>query len=157
MPGRLRFPTTTAGSRWRMWACSRFRRPRPRSGKSARANVRWEECRRRRPRERRLEMGSNGDELGLAKVRGLQALGAAGDVQPQGAALRERLEPLALNRREVNEDVFAPLLRDEPETLCFVEPLHRATSHSLLLKNRIARSEATTASRSEEHTSGLPA
>src|ERR1044072_4684240 len=136
MPGRLRFPTTTAGSRWRMWACSRFRRRRPRSGKSARANVRWEECRRRRPRERRLEMGSNGDELGLANVRGLQALGAAGHVELQGLALGERLESLALNRREVNEDVFAPLLRDEPENLCFVEPLNRATTHTFLLENR---------------------
>src|SRR5215510_5454963 len=72
-------------------------------------------------------------ELNLANVGGLQPLGSASHVELEGLTLGQRLEPFALNRGEMHEDVFAVLLGDEAETLRFVEPLHGATSHLQLL------------------------
>src|SRR6185436_5507910 len=77
------------------------------------------------PRTMRWYLG----RLSLADARRLQTLRSTRDVELHRLTLGERLETLALNRGEVNEHVFATLLRDETETLRLVEPLHGATSH----------------------------
>src|SRR5712692_8820096 len=65
----------------------------------------------------------------LANVRGLKALGAARDVELHLIAFREALEPLGGDRAEVHEHVLAVLLRDDPEPLRVVEPLHSSLCH----------------------------
>src|SRR5207247_4628990 len=64
---------------------------------------------------------------GLADVCGLQSLRTAGDVELHGLTLGKRLEAVALNRREVHENVLSTLLGNEAKSLGLVEPLHRAT------------------------------
>src|ERR1041385_2123112 len=71
--------------------------------------------------------------LDLAHVRRLETLGTTGHVELEGLTLRESLETLALNRREVDENVLAILLGDEAKTLRLIEPLHCTTSHLRLL------------------------
>src|SRR5262249_18800466 len=64
-----------------------------------------------------------------------QALRPTGDVELDPFALGERLETLALDRREVHEHVLAARLGDEAKALRLVEPLHGATSHLKLLES----------------------
>ncbi len=62
--------------------------------------------------------------LEAGDVRGLQALGALGDLEFNRLALVQRLVPFALNGGEVHEDVFTGRTLDEPEALAGVEPLY---------------------------------
>ena len=57
-------------------------------------------------------------------VRSLQALWTPRDFEFNSLALVQRLVSLSLNRREMNENIFARLALDEPKTLAGVEPLH---------------------------------
>ena len=65
----------------------------------------------------------------LGYVRGLRPLRSVGDLELDPIILGEALEAVTLDGREVNENVGAVLLLDEPETLGVVEPLH-GTSES---------------------------
>jgi hypothetical protein len=62
--------------------------------------------------------------LEASDVRSLQALGPAGDFEFNRLAFVQRLVPLGLNGREVDENVLAGLALDEPKTLAGIEPLH---------------------------------
>src|ERR1700691_3629418 len=63
-------------------------------------------------------------------VRGLQALGALGDVELHLLALLEAAETVRVDRRVVAEHVLAStVLRDESEALRVVEPLHCTGCH----------------------------
>src|SRR5262245_56661116 len=65
----------------------------------------------------------------LADLAGLQALRAARDLELHAIAVGEGPEAGPLDRRIVDEDVAAPVLRDESETTSFVEPLHGSLLH----------------------------
>src|SRR5215469_1040853 len=54
----------------------------------------------------------------------LQAFGSAGNLEFNSLALIQRLVAVCLNRREVDENIFARLPLDEPITLAGIEPLH---------------------------------
>jgi hypothetical protein len=69
----------------------------------------------------------------LRYVCGLQSLGSLDDIELHLLTLGEGLEPLGLDRGEVNEDVLAPLLLDEAKPLRIVEPLHTSLCHFELL------------------------
>src|SRR4029453_14888300 len=56
-------------------------------------------------------------------VRGLGALGAVGDLELDGLALVECLVAVALDGREVDEDVVAAVAGDEAVALLVAEPL----------------------------------
>src|SRR5258706_8734756 len=73
------------------------------------------------------------EDSGPANARSLQSLRAASHVELHGLALGERLETVALNRREMDENVLAAFLGNETKALRLVEPLHRTTSHLKLL------------------------
>src|SRR5262249_16649084 len=62
-----------------------------------------------------------------------EALGALRHFEFHVIAVMEALEAIAFDRGEVDEYILAPLLRNEAEALCLVEPLHGATIHLLLL------------------------
>src|SRR3954447_16863466 len=65
-------------------------------------------------------------------VRGLRPLRALAELVLDLRALRERAEAVALDRREVDERVLAPVIRrDEPEALLVAEPLHDTRWHLL--------------------------
>lgn len=66
---------------------------------------------------------------------GLQALGSLLHFELNRLSFVERLVPVGLNGRKVNEDVFAGLALDEPIALCRIEPLHCTllSTHFLLL------------------------
>src|SRR4030095_9588286 len=68
-------------------------------------------------------------ELGLANVRGLETLGAACHLELHLVTFRQTLEALRDDGAEVDEDVFAALLRDEAEALRIVEPLDSTVCH----------------------------
>src|SRR6266496_1898361 len=81
---------------------------------------------------------------GWTKRHGGRASGAhhVGGVQPFVAllhfklhhlALRERLEAVHLDGREVHEHILATLLFNEAVALGIIEPLHLSLSHSLRL------------------------
>src|ERR671931_345157 len=72
-------------------------------------------------------------ELGLANVRGLETLGAACHLELHLVTFRQTLEALRGDGAEVDEDVFAALLRDEAESLRIVEPLDSTVCHDLNL------------------------
>jgi hypothetical protein len=81
--------------------------------------------------------------LDFDDVSGLESFGSFDDIEFDLLALVERLETIAADRLEVHEDVFAPGLGDETETLLGVEPLYGATWHErsllsseLVLKKR---------------------
>src|SRR5829696_9225578 len=59
-------------------------------------------------------------------VRGLRALGAVGDLELDGLALVEGLVAVALDGREVDEDVVAAVAGDEAVALLVAEPLDGA-------------------------------
>jgi hypothetical protein len=65
----------------------------------------------------------------LLYVGGLEAFRALGDVERYGIAFSKGFESVALDRREVNEDVLATFLLDEAETLCVIEPFNLALCH----------------------------
>src|SRR2546421_1838656 len=71
-----------------------------------------------------------GRTLYLADVRCLKTLGAAGHLELNPVTFGQGLEALGLDRAVVHEDVFSAFLRDEPVTLCIVEPLHLSLCHS---------------------------
>src|SRR5437762_8527528 len=58
-------------------------------------------------------------------VRRLVPFGAGHHFELHALALRQRLEPVRLNGREVNEQLLARLVPDETEALGLVEPLHQ--------------------------------
>jgi len=62
--------------------------------------------------------------LQAGDVRGLQALGAGGNLELNRLPFVQRLISLRLNRGEMNEDVLAGLALDESVALAGVEPLH---------------------------------
>src|SRR5438093_4684913 len=68
---------------------------------------------------------------GLTHVGGLQSFRTAGHLELHAVTLAERLEAGALDGAVVHEDVFAAFLRDEPEPLRVVEPLHGTGGHGL--------------------------
>src|SRR5579872_491081 len=75
-----------------------------------------------RTRARRGLLADVGDH---AHVLGLRALVACRDVVLDLRAFGERLEALAADRAEVDEDVLTPVAgADEAEALRVVEPLH---------------------------------
>src|ERR1700722_8833221 len=67
--------------------------------------------------------------LDLGDVGGLKTLGSLHHLEVDLLALGERLESVALDGGEVNENVLATLLLDEPEPLRIVEPLHASLCH----------------------------
>src|SRR6185503_13215927 len=72
--------------------------------------------------------------LGRPDVRGVGAFGALADVVLHLVILLQRLEAAALNGGEVNEKVFAAIVRrDEAETLGVVEPLDGTCTHVCFL------------------------
>src|SRR5438034_10259635 len=71
-----------------------------------------------------------GQELHLADVRCLKTLGAAGHLELDPVTFGQGLEALSLDRAVVHEDVLAALRRDEPVTLCIVQPLALSLCHS---------------------------
>jgi hypothetical protein len=60
----------------------------------------------------------------LGYVRSLRPLRSVGDLELDPIIFGEALEAVSLDGREVNENVWAVLLLDEPKTLGVVEPLH---------------------------------
>jgi len=62
--------------------------------------------------------------LEAGDVRSLQALGAAGYFEFNRLAFVQRLVPLCLDGREVDENILTGLALDEPITLAGIEPLH---------------------------------
>src|SRR5690348_856123 len=62
--------------------------------------------------------------------RGLHALGALHDLEPDPLAFLQAAKPLRAYRREMHEHVSATAIgRDESETLGVVEPLHGTHCH----------------------------
>jgi hypothetical protein len=57
-------------------------------------------------------------------VRGLQALGATGNLEFNRLPFVERLIPVSLDGGEVHKNVLAGLALDEPIPFAGVEPLH---------------------------------
>jgi hypothetical protein len=70
-------------------------------------------------------LGRPADGLDGPNVAGFVALLAGTDVELDALALIEALVARALNGREVDEHVVAPLTRDEAVTLLGFEELHR--------------------------------
>src|SRR5689334_15150602 len=68
--------------------------------------------------------------LHFADVRCLKTLRAAGHFELDPVTFGQGLETLSLDGAIVNEDILATFLRDEPVTLCVVEPLHLSLCHS---------------------------
>jgi len=65
-----------------------------------------------------------GLSLHRANVRGLQPLGAGGDVEADPLTFLQGLKTLFLDRGEMSEEILAAVFwRDEAEALCIVEPL----------------------------------
>src|SRR5829696_6378827 len=62
----------------------------------------------------------------LGDVSGLRALRTIDDLEFDRLALLERSEPVALNRREVDEHIAAAVTFDETVTFGVVEPLDLA-------------------------------
>src|SRR3954454_8925539 len=73
-------------------------------------------------------------------VDSLCALGAGLDLELDFLVLRKRLEAVVHSDLTVmNGEFLASLIRDdETETLCVVEPLHRAGGHVLSKKSQLA-------------------
>src|SRR5438067_3398945 len=65
----------------------------------------------------------------LAHVLRLQPLRALDDVELDPVPLGQRAEAVHLDGRVMDEDILARLLRDEPESLAVVEPLHSTLRH----------------------------
>ena len=63
---------------------------------------------------------------GFGDVAGLRALWSVNDLEFYRLALLERPEAVSLDRREVDEDIAAPVALDESITLGVVEPLDLA-------------------------------
>ena len=64
----------------------------------------------------------------------LQALRAAGNLEFNSLTLIQRLVAVCLNRREVDENIFARLPLNEPISLAGIEPLHSSLfSHFFVL------------------------
>src|SRR5215468_4373972 len=59
-------------------------------------------------------------------VGGLPALGARDHIELDPVALRQRLEAVAHDSREMDEQLLAAVLLDEAESLGLIEPLDRA-------------------------------
>src|SRR6058998_1325504 len=81
----------------------------------------------------RARTGPGGSERGLLNlpdVGCLKTLRAAGDFELDLVTFGEALEALRLDGAVVDEDVLTALLRDEPVTLCVVEPLHLSCRHT---------------------------
>src|SRR5207249_664688 len=76
------------------------------------------------PHQRPATPGEPPTNLGRPDVRRLKALLALVDFELDDLALSQRLEASPRNPGVVYEDVFAIILRDEPETLLVAEPLH---------------------------------
>src|SRR5712691_280442 len=74
--------------------------------------------------------GSERGLLNLPDVGCLKTLRAAGDFELDLVTFGEALEALRLDGAVVDEDVLTALLRDEPVTLCVVEPLHLSCRHT---------------------------
>jgi hypothetical protein len=62
--------------------------------------------------------------LEAGDVRCLQTLGATGNFEFNRLAFVQRLISLRLNGGEMNENIFAGLALNEPESLAGIEPLH---------------------------------
>jgi hypothetical protein len=75
-----------------------------------------------------MDSGSDG-----ADVLGFLTLPARADIELDALAVLERLVPVALDLRVVDEDVLALVTGDEPVTLLGVEELHSACSHASFL------------------------
>src|SRR6185369_2432904 len=69
------------------------------------------------------------ERLDLADVRGLQTFGSLRHVELHAITFGERLEAIALDRREVHEHILSTFLREESETLRLVEPLYCSGRH----------------------------
>src|SRR2546430_13762794 len=65
----------------------------------------------------------------LAHVLGLQALRPLCDFELHPVAFGERAEPVHLDGGVVDEDLLAPLPRDEAVPFAVVEPLHGTLRH----------------------------
>jgi hypothetical protein len=71
-----------------------------------------------------------GPGLDSLDVLGLEALGAAHDVELNALTFLEAAEAVRADRGEVNENVFVvALARNEAKTLCVVKPLDCALFH----------------------------
>src|SRR5262249_54060685 len=68
---------------------------------------------------------------GLADVSGLQTFRAARDLELHTVTLGQALESGSLDGAVVDEHVLPAFLRDEPETLRVVEPLHCSLCHNV--------------------------
>jgi hypothetical protein len=66
----------------------------------------------------------------LRTFRCLKTLRAAGHLELDPVTFGQGLEALGLDGAVVDEHVLAAFLRDEPVTLCIVEPLHLSLCHS---------------------------
>src|SRR5437764_15359358 len=71
----------------------------------------------------------SGDDAYLLRLRALLALR---DFELDALPVLERLVPVHLDRREVDEHVLPPVDRDEAVALLAVEPLHGALCHGAL-------------------------
>src|SRR5262245_8177659 len=80
--------------------------------------------------------------LDFGDVAGLRALRTVNDLELHCLALFERAEAVALNGREVHEDVAASVALDEPVPLRVVEPLDLACNTHRSLPAAVTRSVA---------------
>ena len=71
------------------------------------------------------------DNLDSGNVLCLPALGSLHQAKLHGLSLLQTAESLSLNRRVVDEDVFAILPADEPIPLGVVEPFNRSLFHTI--------------------------
>ena len=76
--------------------------------------------------------------LRRARVQALDVLGfrtllAGNDLEADLLALSQRLETNPDNRRVVDEDIRAAILKDKAEPMPVIEPFYFATGHSLPL------------------------
>ena len=67
--------------------------------------------------------------LGDPNVFSLKALGTSYDVESHGLAFLQALETLALNCREMHEDILAARTAQKAESLRVVKPLHCTLFH----------------------------
>ena len=73
------------------------------------------------------------DNLDCGDVLCLPPLGSLHQAELDGLSFLQAAESLSLNRRVVDEDVFAILPADEPVPLGVVEPLHRSLFHTCVM------------------------
>ncbi len=87
--------------------------------------------------------------LDFDNVRSLRSLVPLGHIEANPVSFNKRFETIALNGREVDENIGTPILLDETEPLGVIEPFYRAFNHSPApLLSRSRRPEKDTSGRS---------